>query len=195
MYEVEYILGGQNSDKENLEYVVNRLVMLRFALNASYAFGNEELRSEALALAAVLTGITGTPEFVEAVRYIILAAVNLIESIADVEALMNGEKVPVIKTAADWKTSISGTAKDRVSSGNKGLNYQEYTLILLTLQSNVDSKCYRMQNLMQVNIQQEEPEFQIRECKAGIELKTGVTADPVFYLREYLLEDEQKVTY
>ena len=76
LYEIEYILGGQYSDKENLEYVVNRLVLLRFALNSAYAFGNEELRAQALSMAAMLTGITGTPEFIEAVRYIILAAVN-----------------------------------------------------------------------------------------------------------------------
>ena len=195
LYEVEYILGGQNSDKENLEYVVNRLILLRFALNAAYAFGNEELRAEALALAAVLTGVTGTPEFIEAVRYIILAAVNLIESVMDVKALLSGGNVPVIKTEADWQTSISGAADGSFVSRNKGLDYQEYTLILLTLQSDITNKCYRMQNLMQINIQQEEPEFQIKECRAGIEIKTGIEVKPVFFLNNYLLEDEQKVTY
>ena len=195
LYEVEYILGGQNSDKENLEYVVNRLVLLRFALNAVYGFGNEELREEALALSAVLTGITGTPEFMEAVRYIILAAVNLIESVTDVEALLKGEKIPVVKTAADWKTSISGRIKESSQSVEQGLDYQGYVMILLTLQSDVTSKCYRMQNLMQINIQEEEPTFQIKECKEAVEIKTGVEVKPMFYLNEYLLEMEENAAY
>ncbi len=194
LYEMEYILGGQNSDKENLEYVVNRLVLLRFALNASYAFGNEELRAQALSLAAVLTGITGTPEFIEPVRYIILAAVNLIESVMDVNELLEGEKVPLIKTTADWKTSVNGAAKENLQR-NKGLNYQEYTLMLLTLQTDLEKKCCRMQNLMEINIRREEPEFQIRECRAGIGLRTGVKVKPIFVLKDYLLEKEQKVTY
>ncbi len=195
LYEMEYILGGQYSDKENLEYVVNRLVLLRFALNCAYAFGNEELRTQALSMAAVLTGITGTPEFIEAVRYIILAAINLIESVMDVEALLKGEQVPIIKTASSWKTSINGIAEDNSHSVKEGLTYQEHALILLTLQSDLESKCYRMQNLMQINIQQEEPEFLIRECRAGIDLKTGVIVKPMFYLKEYLLENEQRTNY
>lgn len=195
LYEMEYILGGHYSDKENLEYVVNRLVLLRFALNSAYAFGNEELRAQALSMAAMLTGITGTPEFIEAVRYIILAAVNLLESIKDVEALLNGEQVPLFKTTADWKTTIHGDNAGKTGNLGKGLNYQEHTLILLTLQTDLESKCYRMQNLMQMNIQQEEPEFQIKNCKAGISLRTGVNAMFPFYLKDYLLENEQKTTY
>ena len=195
LYEMEYILGGQNSDIENLEYVVNRLVLLRFALNASYAFGNEELRAEALSMAAVLTGITGTPEFLEPVRYIILAAVNLIESVMDVNDLLEGDEVPLVKNSANWKTSISGGLKESGSSGKEGLTYQEYTLILLMLQTDLESKCYRMQNLMELNIKQEEPDFRIKECRAGIKVKTGIKVRPVFYLNPYVLEKERKVTY
>ena len=195
LYEIEYILGGHYSDKENLEYVVNRLVLLRFALNGAYVFRNEELRTQALSMAAVLTGITGTPEFLEAVRYIILAAVNLIESVQDVEALLDGEKVPLLKTTADWKTTINGTAGSNSHFNREGLDYQEYTLLLLTLHTDVESKCFRMQNLMQLNIQQEEPEFQIKECRAGLEIKTGVKVKPMFYLKESLLENEQKTSY
>lgn len=195
LYEVEYILGGQNSDKENLEYVVNRLVYLRFALNAPYAFGNEELKSEALALAAVLTGITGTPELMEAVQYLILSAVNLIESVMDVKSLLNGYNIPMIKTMSEWRTSINGEKRGDRESWEKGFDYQTHILILLTLQSNLEQKCCRMQNLMQVNIQKNEPEFQIQECRAGIEIKTEVKVKPMFYMSEYLLIDEQKMNY
>ncbi len=195
LYEMEYILGGQYSDKENLEYVINKLVFLRFALNASYAFSNEELSREALALAAVLTGIAGTPEFMKPVQYLILAAVNLIESIMDVEALLSGYRVPMMKSDMEWHTSVSGSAKGDRGSLDKGLDYQTYILILLTLQVNQDRKCYRMQNLMQINIQKEEPEFQIQECRAGIEVETAVKTAPMFYLKDYVLKDKEKVTY
>jgi len=195
LYEIEYILGGRTKDKENLEYVVNRLALLRFAFNASYAFANEELRAQALSLAALLTGVTGTPELIEPVRYIVLAAVSFIEAVTDVDALLEGEKVPIIKTPADWKTSINGTAKSVVGSPAKGFNYQEYTLILLTLQTDLDKKCQRMMNLMEINIGKEEPGFKIQECRAGISIKTGVKVKPAFYLKEYLLENELKIQY
>ncbi|MBE5956148.1 MAG: hypothetical protein E7253_06825 [Lachnospiraceae bacterium] len=195
LYEVEYILGGQYSDKENLEYVVNKLILLRFALNATYAFSNEELGAQALSMAAVLTGITGTPEFMEAVRYLILAAVNLLESMRDVKDLLIGDKVPLVKSAADWRTSISGAVKGETGVRSKGLNYKEYSLLLLTLQTDKAAKCYRMQNLMQINLQKTQPEFQIRECRAGINIRSGVKVKPMFYLREYLFKDEQKSAY
>ena len=195
LYELEYILGGQYSDKENLEYVAGRLILLRFALNAPYAFGNEQLRSQALSFAAILTGATGTPEFVEAVRYIILAAVNLIESVRDVKALFEGAKVPIMKTSDNWQTLINGGKNEGKRNQKKGLTYQDYTLLLLSFQSDLEGKCYRMQNLMQINIQQEEPEFLIRECRAGISLSTGVKVKPVFYLKEYLLKNERRAEY
>ena len=195
LYEAEYILGGQYSDKENLEYVINRLVLLRFALNSAYCFTDEELRSQAFSMAALLTGVTGTPELVEAVRYMILAAVNLIESVTDVEVLMDGNKVPLVKTKSTWKTAISGQSEGISSSGNSGLEYKDYLLLLLLLKTDTNQQCLRMQNLMQLNIQQEQPEFQIKKCYGGIRLRSGVIFRTRFYAGEYLFEHKESYEY
>lgn len=193
LYETEYLLGGQDSDKENLEYVVNRLILLRFALNSTYGFADEELRKEALAAAVLLAGVTGSPELTEVVRYLILSAVNLIESITDVKDLMEGKKVPLVKTAATWKTSISGQAKEH--KGKDGLPYEDYLLLLLVTKTNTEQMCLRMQNLVQLNLQKEDPTFQIRQCHAGVWLSSKIRYQGRFSLGEYLLEDKEKFQY
>lgn len=193
LYETEYLLGGQDSDKENLEYVVNRLILLRFALNSTYGFADEELRKEALAAAVLLAGVTGSPELTEVVRYLILSAVNLIESITDVKDLMEGKKVPLVKTAATWKTSISGQAKEH--TGKDGLPYEDYLLLLLVTKTNTEQMCLRMQNLVQLNLQKEDPTFQIRQCHAGVWLSSKIRYQGRFSLGEYLLEDKEKFQY
>lgn len=193
LYEIEYLLGGQDSDKENLEYVVNRLILLRFALNSTYGFADEELRKEALAAAALLAGVTGSPELIEVVRYLILSAVNLIESISDVQDLMEGKKVPLMKTAGTWKTSISGQTREH--TGKEGLPYEDYLLLLLVTKTNTEQMCLRMQNLIQVNLQKDEPAFQIRQCHAGVQLSSKIRYQGRFSLGEYLLEDKEKFQY
>lgn len=194
-YETEYILGGQNSDKENLEYVINRMVLLRFAFNSIYGFGDPQLREQAWALAAMLTGVTGTPEFIEAVRYVILSAVSMIESITDVEQLMQGKSVPLLKNKATWRTSVQGKSGNADNKGSHNLAYEDYLCMLVLLHGNSKNLSLRMQNLMQINIQKEEPFFQIKECRAGVTVQTGIRSVSRFYFMEHYFEEKENYFY
>ncbi len=58
--EVEYLLYGKNSAKENVETARNYLFTVRFLLNLIYAFtGDPEIKAETLAEATIIAGWTG----------------------------------------------------------------------------------------------------------------------------------------
>lgn len=139
-YEVEYILGGKASDRENLKAVVNQLLLLRFVPNYTYLQGSAEKRAEAEALALTLCSVLAVPAITEAAAQGILLAWAFGESLVDIRALLNGNRVPLIKDSSSWQLSLSGLMKLGESGDmndgadvKDGLNYEEYLRILLFL--------------------------------------------------------------
>lgn len=192
-YEMEYILGGNAMDKENLEYVVNRLVLLRFCFNAIYAYQDPELKSEALTLATAMVGFTGSAPVVEAARYTILSAVSLLEATEDVKRLLAGEKVGILKNKENFHWSVTGiTAKGKEKDG---LSYETYLMLLFLLSGKQEKNLLRMQDLMQVNIQKEEPGFLIHNLRAGIKLSTTVTQQVFFLPGTYEFQSKDSYCY
>lgn len=197
-YEMEYILGGQESDRENLRYTVDRLLLMRFAMNCVCAFQDPELNSQALAMAAALAGIAGLPPVVEGIKYTILGAVSFGEALMDVRNLMNGGKVPVIKTGADWKLSVTGASallEKENSKPTEGLSYEEYLLLLLAVQPDKNRMYLRMQDLMQVNICQEQPEFRIEQCRFGFRMESRVQVTTWFGHGTYDFRNNRVYSY
>ena len=62
---VEYIIGGRASDKDNLKIVIAEILALRAAANMAYLAGSASKQAQAMALAAIIGGITLTPEVIE----------------------------------------------------------------------------------------------------------------------------------
>ena len=59
-YELEYIIGGQKSDRENLKKTVNRILLIREGMNYATLAKSAKMRGEAMALAAAITGGSST---------------------------------------------------------------------------------------------------------------------------------------
>lgn len=57
-YEVEYIIGGRASDKDNLKIVIAEIMALRTAANMAYLSGSASKQAQAMALATIIGGIT-----------------------------------------------------------------------------------------------------------------------------------------
>jgi len=115
-YEVEYMIGGKESDRENLKIVVNELLLLRFVPNYTYLQGSAEKKAEAEALALTLCSLLGVPAITEAAAQGILLAWAFEEALLDVQTLLSGGKVPLIKNQEN------------------GLSYEDYLKILLFLE-------------------------------------------------------------
>lgn len=155
-YQIEYILGGKESDIENLEKVAKQLLAWREVANVIYILSDEVKCAEARALALTLTAVLQVPALIEPVKYSILFAWAYIESLCDVKSLLNGGRVPIIKTAADWKTDIDSVANftgtiPENDNGQSGQDYGDYLRIMLFLQSD-DIKKMRLMDIMEMDI-------------------------------------------
>ena len=154
-YQIEYILSGQDTDWQNLEYIAKKLLRWREAANVLYILTDSAKIAEAEAMALALTAVTLCPELAEPVKYTILFAWAYVESLQDVKTLLAGGRVPICKTAADWKTGIGSIENVRGSlaqdSGGRGLSYEEYLRIMLFLQ-NGSTRSFRAMDIMEMDI-------------------------------------------
>lgn len=60
-YEIEYLIAGKDSEKENLGAVFWKMIALRFLTNAACVYQDPVKEKEATLLAASVLGITGFP--------------------------------------------------------------------------------------------------------------------------------------
>lgn len=158
-YEVEYAIAGKKTDRENLQAVVNKLLLLRFAPNYAYLQSSAEKRAEAEGLALTLCSILTVPAITEAVTQGILLAWAFAESIVDIRALLNGSRIPFAKDSESWQLSLSGLLKlgeyGDVNDGKdsaEGLSYEEYLKILLFL-NNKEETAMRCLDLIEMDLQ------------------------------------------
>ena len=111
--EIEYLLFGHSTLKDNLTATDGTIFAIRFALNAIYAFTAPDIQSFALEVATAIAGWTviGVP-IVQACITILIA---LAESGYDIYLLHDGQNVAIYKNAQTFVCSPSGLLKQVVS--------------------------------------------------------------------------------
>lgn len=157
-YELEYILAGKDSDRENLESVVRKILILRFVPNYAYIQTDSAMRAEAEAAAVTLCTLLAVPAITEAAAQGILLAWAYGESIMDLRSLLKGNRVPLVKSKESWQLQFSklltlGTDEDHSEGKDheNGLEYSEYLRILLFL-SEKNTAALRTLGIMEQNI-------------------------------------------
>lgn len=184
-YEVEYILGGKDSDVGNLKVVVNRIVALRSSLNFISILQDSAKKNEAYTLATAMVGFTGMPLLITAFQILILTAWSMAEAVTDVKALLEGEKVPTIKNSTQWNLSIEDfknfTGKDiETVSYESGLEYEDYLRVLLAMQGK-QKQYYRTMDVIQLNMCLNENEnFRMTDCMVSAQISTSFSANRLF---------------
>lgn len=154
-YEMEYVLCGRETDKENLEKAVERLMLLREAANVVHIVGDGAKREEALALANALAGFSGNPAVIKVVQIGIIGAWAYMESILDVRALLQGNKIALQKSEEQWTlnlTSLGEMFQSTLKAKNceNGCSYQTYLKMLLYVQKE-KLLAYRMMDVIEQN--------------------------------------------
>lgn len=177
-YELEYLLSGEDSDKENLKAVANKLMAIRFVPNYAYLQGNAQKKAQAQALAITLSAVAAVPAVTEAVAQGILLAWAFGEAVMDLRSLMNGNKVPLVKDTATWQLSLAGFMKlgetGDVQGGTDtkdGLGYEDYLRILLFLEKR-EELSMRCMDLIELNLKKIQglEFFKADLCVTGMEL-------------------------
>ncbi len=159
-YEMEYILCGKETDRQNLESSVERLMLMREAANVAHIIADREKLNQTLIIATSLAGFSGNPVIVKIVQIGVVAAWAYVESILDLRTLLSGGKIALMKSSSEWNVDIKKIG-ELVTDGGKakeckdGLNYQGYVKQLLFA---VKEKkiAYRMMDIMEFAIQKEE---------------------------------------
>lgn len=172
-YELEYLIGGGDSDKENLEEVLKKILWIRTGVNYVYLQTDEVRKAEAGAMAAGLCVLMTVPGITEVVKQALLLAWAYGESIVDLKVLMKNEKVPVVKTSETWQLKLSNLGKlgtkDEVTGEkhfSKGMDYADYLKGLLLLESR-ETLCMRSLDLIESNTA-----VKVDECMTRVVIKT-----------------------
>lgn len=155
VYEIEYLLGGKEGDRENLSSVVKKLLLLREISNLAFLYTNPQKRGELAACASALSFLLLIPEGMTFVQGVLAAGWAYIEGIADVKALLSGGRVPLVKDSSSWKTQLSDLRADTGISTEKGADYEEYLRILL-MSVPEQELVMRIMDVIEVNLRQEE---------------------------------------
>lgn len=179
-YQLEYILAGKRSDRENLEAVAGKLILLRFVPNYMHLQGSSTKKAEAEALALTLCSLLAVPAITEAAAQVILLAWAYGESLMDMRSLLRGNKVPLVKTDDSWQLSLSGLMKlgqeGDLNDGKDtqgGLPYKEYLRILLFLEKK-ETTAMRALDMIEQNLRTEHglAFFKADQCISKIEVKS-----------------------
>ena len=186
-YQLEYILMGKESDRENLKAIVNRLLLMREGANFLYSMGNADMREQALILATTLTGALAVPGLAAVTQMALLLAWAYGESLLDVRTLLAGGKVPFVKTADSWKLSLDNLGnlteilEECDQGGGQGQDYVDYLRLLLCL-CGKDNYPMRALDMVEGNLREkkETAGFRADACVAKIEAEVSFRIAPVF---------------
>lgn len=185
-YEMEYIIAGKCSDKENLENIIEKLLLLREGQNFITIMTNPNMLQEAYNVAVAIAGASLNPAAITLVQMAIAGVWALVESILDIRTMLHGEKIPIIKTAEQWTSSLYNlgsclATSVRAKKAERGISYDQYLMVLL-LPVNREKLGLRPLDLMETELQQQENYINVKMdhivCSMDVACTYG--ADPLF---------------
>lgn len=157
-YEAEYLLCGLPDDRGNLEAVAKKLLPIRLAANYTYLLTDSVRQAEAEAMALTLSSLLTVPGAAEVVKQALLFAWAYGESIVDLRVLLQGKKVPLVKSNETWQLQLAnvsklGTAEEVTGNldAGSGLRYEDYLKALLFLQEE-NTLCMRALDIIECNL-------------------------------------------
>ncbi len=154
-YEMEYIISGKESDVQNMEALVARLLLIREVDNYFSLLSDEAKNLEAHALAATAASIATWLEPIVYQAILIYWAYEM--SIEELQSLFAGKKIPLCKSLLE--TQIS-------------LDYQEYLSLLFMLQQRETLTMHSI-DVIEFSVRQREPYFRMDGCLATATMDGG----------------------
>lgn len=160
MYEKEYIISANETDRDNLNEVVKKILLMRTGTSFVYLISDRQKSNMAYATAVAVVGFTGMEALVKCTQYMILAGWAYEDACIDVYALLSGKKIPVIKNEKSLNVKYSELpvfgkqfVKEKAEniSGNKGIDYSDLTLMYICLMDEKKSAA-RCMDIIQYNM-------------------------------------------
>ena len=196
-YEMEYLIYGKSSDKDNMESAIGRLILIRTLLNFTTILGDKEKWNEAKSIASSLVGFTGLPILVAITQGVLMILLAIASSLVDTCALLMGKELPIIKKKINLEykdilllTRENIRKKAASYKEEKGFSYNDYLTLFLCL-TNQTKLSYRMMDLIQENINKRYgTDFNLQNCIFGYEAEIKYSIKPLFtsfsFVQKYL---------
>jgi hypothetical protein len=154
-YQLEYLIAGKDNDVDNLKSVVYRISAIREAANVVYLYSDTAKCAEADALSITLASAMLVPEIAPLLKTTIILGWAYAESLYDVQTLLSGGKIPLLKSASDWHCGLqsiySSEQEKVVSKQGTGLDYEDY-LRLLLLMTDLEMQTFRFMDIVELEI-------------------------------------------
>ena len=181
-YQIEYLLNGKAGDLENLESVLKDILHIREAVNYFYLVSDQGKVAESKALAWIASLLLFSPEIKDAVQATILFAWSYAESVKDIRILLDGNKVPLLKTESTWNTPLSQllmftSCLDQYERLEEGMVYEDYLRFFLSLKSEQEL-LYRFMDIceMDIRITDGNEYFQMDGCISAIKARANISS-------------------
>lgn len=183
-YQVEYVLEGKDNDLGNLKAVAGKLLIIREGVNFAHLLSDPAKRSQAAALAAAIAATFLIPPAAAVIEGALLLCWAFGESILDVRELLDGGRIPLVKSAADWQLSLGNLSNlldsldTRRHSVENGMSYQDYLQVMLISKSK-SVKLDRGMDMVELSIRSmpERDGFRLDSCITAIEASVDVKAN------------------
>ncbi len=192
LYQLEYLLYGENHDVDNLRKTANTLCAIREAANAIYLYADEIKCAEAELLATVIATALYVPELAGLLKHTLLLGWAYAESLYDVEVLLEGGCVPLLKNDSDWHYGLEAAMQPGKAGEHKtaGLSYEDYLRILLYF-TDTDVLTARAMNMVEADIRMTpgNSAFRLDACYNSIEVCVFVNSA---YGYEYEITRQKK---
>lgn len=137
-YQLEYVIAGKETDRDNLKSVVSRLLAVREAANMVYLMKDPVSQSQIHDMALIICSAIGLPVLESVVSLALQAAWAFGESVLDLRQLLQGGNVPLVKTKSSWSLSLDHLGEfpqlfqQKQEIHKEGLSYTDYLRILLS---------------------------------------------------------------
>lgn len=192
-YELEYLLGGKETDTANMKAVVNQLLALREAANFLYLSSNPQKVEEARLLAAAIAGASLNPMVIYAVKTAVLAAWAFAESVLDLRTLLTGGKIALLKSNATWTLDVDyissiGKGYTKAKNCSNGLGYKDYVGILLLFQAE-EQLAMRAMDVQEQTLRNryEDEEIYLEDWILDVSVQVTYAYKPVFFSIQRIL--------
>ena len=181
-YQIEYLLFGNPGDLQNLEAVAEEILYIRGGINFIYLLSDYKKMEEAENLAWLISAVLFSPEIKDVVKATILFAWSYAESVKDIRILLDGNKVPVLKTEETWNTPLSklvsfSSCLNEYKVIEEGICYEDYLRFFLYKQPEKEL-LHRFMDICEMDIRVTEGNeyFQMDGCVSGVKAKANVSS-------------------
>ncbi len=191
-YEWEYLACGGGSDKENLEQVINRMVLMRTVINTGILFASASKRETAYAAALAVVGFTGLEPLVRLTQTLFIILWGMSEALVDTAGILLGKHVPLIKAERDLvvkftdlfvmgREYIMNQVKKLPRAEKNDFTYEHY-LMLFMLGNGSTVTCRRMMDLIEWNIRDNYVKgFSLGKCVESFQVRGSFSMKTKFF--------------